>query len=957
MKTRSKYTWRITSSLAPLALIIVLLICLPSPPYPEAEELPSPGVGGATFDLYAMFGEQILAPSRGISSTFYNVDVRNICDSDAHVELSVSCESPFFQVAVHPQTVNPGKGKGSARARVELHCDPQTPEGEVGWTRLVGRRGEEEHRIWLKVTALSSQPKLEFSRGVALTGEGYTDPELQVFTGKALTWKIAATNQGGAEDIYELGYQANFPCQVTFRDRSGRKIDKVKLHGVTRNLLYAKPFELKAEVVPLAELPKNQPQTLSFTLGPGEQSSSVASLEARVMNPGMLFCVNDLSGLRPHPHQVMPGETTSFIFHLSNLDAQTTDIELTLSGQRQDWKVDLERKTIQSLPPGETEQVYLEVTPPKDARVGEILFLDVSAESGTGRRETLQVAVEVTGTRNIYYFSIDSMNPEYLYLNREGTGPGSEGDWLMPNLHAFLESGVNYTNAKCYLPSATDMNHTNALAGTLTGTQGIYMVGGTYARFTEHDEVIARSNSMEQMYYGEEGKPLKRIYEVAKEQTGGKALCGFWSNKDWLANLEGEKTVEIIGNSERWPFFFMPPWKYRAAGDPQSDENPQDRLSASFGDCCMHSNNAEETTIPTMLGQFDLYLAFRFLNMPISLLFGKVPGMHAEDRYIAESFIRSVLEEDPDVCYVNLADLDNTGHFTGASWFLEEWEPGGKKGIENDRSRFSPWPRREECLDILREADLLFGEFIRLLKDRGVYDNSIIVFLSDHGMENAKDPEEGYQFIDLREILRKNGFLHREDYFESGGTEINLIWCDDPTKTELIEKVLEDYTVEDKELGTVHPLCVINRQEMRDGVDYGKFGRVRPRELYSEYWINHPEAREGQRWPNLFVFPLYNYQQAAHGDIFATGNNAVGIKLGIKLAESVIIGMPGTHGGLQTTSIPLIFKAPAGYPLYSGGTEYDGEVEVGDIAPTIYRIMGWPFPENVDGKPLQARGR
>ncbi len=939
------------------ALMLFLLSCLPPQTCTGLEGPSSPGVGGATFDLYAMFGEQFLAPSRGISSTFYNVDVRNICEDGRQVELSISCESPFFHAEVHPQTVNPGKSKGSARARVELRCDLETPEGEVGWTRLVGRRGEEEHRIWLKATARASQPQLEFSRGVALTGEGYKDPGLQVFTGKTLTLKIAASNHGGAEDTYTLGYQADFPCQVTFRDRSGRKVEKVKLHGLTRNLLYAKPFELKAEVIPLEELPKNQPQAISFILGPGKHCSSVSSLEVQVLNPGMLFCVNDLAGPRPHPHQVMPGETTSFIFHLSNLDSQATDINLALSGQRQGWKVDLERKTIHSLPPGETEQVYLEVTSPKEAHVGESLLLEVNAESGTGRRETSRVAVEVTETRNIYYFAIDSMNPEYLYLNREGSGPGCEGDWLMPNLRAFMETGTNYTKAKCYLPSATDMNHTNALAGTLTGTQGIYMVGGTYVRFTEHDEVIAQPNSMEQMYFGEEGKPLKRVYEVAKEQTGGKALCGFWSNKDWLADLEGERTVDIIGHSERWPLFFMPPWKYRAAGDPQSDENPHDRLSASFGDCCMHSNNAEETTIPTMLGQFDLYLGFRMLNMPISLLFGKVPGMHAEDRYIAESFFRSLLEEDPDVSYVNLADLDNTGHFTGASWFLEEWEPGSKRGLEHDQSRYSPWPRREECLDILREADQLFGEFVSLLKDRGVYDNSIIIFLSDHGMENAKDPKKGYQFIDLREILRENGFLHREDYFESGGTEINLIWCDDPEKTSLMEKVLEDYTVEDKDLGRVHPLCVINRQEMREGVDFGEFGRVRPMELYSEFWINHPEARGGQRWPDLFVFPLYNYQQAAHGDIFATGFNAVGINLGIRLADSIIIGMPATHGGLQTTSVPLILKAPAGHALYSAGTEYDGEVELGDIAPTIYRIMGWPFPENVDGKPLQARGR
>ena len=109
------------------------------------------------------------------------------------------------------------------------------------------------------------------------------------------------------------------------------------------------------------------------------------------------------------------------------------------------------------------------------------------------------------------------------------------------------------TDARVYLPSATDMNHTNALAGTYTGTQGLYMVGGTFIEFTEHDEVISAANSMDLMRYGPEGEPLKRIYEVAKDETGGRSLTGFWSNKNWLANIEGERTVDIVGDALRFP--------------------------------------------------------------------------------------------------------------------------------------------------------------------------------------------------------------------------------------------------------------------------------------------------------------------------------------------------------------------------------------------------------------------
>ena len=523
----------------------------------------------------------------------------------------------------------------------------------------------------------------------------------------------------------------------------------------------------------------------------------------------------------------------------------------------------------------------------------------------------------------------------------------------MPNMHAFMKDSVDYKNSRVYLPSATDMNHTNALVGAYTGTDGVYMVGGTYIDFTKHNEVIAGPNTMSLMRYGPDGKPIQRVYEVAKNATGGKALCGFWSNKNWLADLEGERTVDIVGQSERWPLFFKPPWKYTNAGDPRTDNNPNDRMSASAR-CIFHSNNNAAMTIPTILGQFDVVFGMTMLAMPITLLFAKTPGMHAEDRYITDSFFSSIVEEDPDVSYVNIGDLDNTGHFTGASWPQDEWTTSNSSDLSKDENKYSPYMRREECLDICREADVLFGDFVKLLKERGVYNNSTIVFLSDHGMENMKDPKKGYELIDLRKILREHGLIYKEDYFESGGTEINFIWCKDPKKLAAIDKILEEYTVDDKELGKVKPLTVINRQEMKDGKDFGKAGRVRPMELYSQYWINHPNEPNGQKWPDLFIFPLYNYQVAAHGDILASGINAVGFNLGINVPESVIIGMPAAHGGLQTSYQPLLLKVPAGYEGYRGGSEYTGEVEVGDIAPTIYRIMGWEAPGCVDGKPLPS---
>ena len=940
-----------TTRAASLFLVACLLPALQVIPQTRPPALARPR---ATFDLFSMFPHQVLAPAAGKTLTWMPLETSNIVDVTEWVWLSARSESPYFKVMVLPCVVRPSGAQGKAKSWVMVSCAPDTPEGTVGYIKVTGTRRGETHRLWLKVTAISSRPALELSRGDLLLGQGYRDPVRQPFTGRPLSWNLAASNLGGAEDTYALSFQCSHPCRVRFLDSSGKEVRSLKVPGTTHNYLYSSPVYLRAEVVPGPGLPKNRSVPITFTLGPGGRSEATSEVTVEVINPGLLYCAHDLGGTRPHAHQVMPGELTTFMFHISNLEADPMNVRLSLAGGAPGWQVSLDRERIEGLAPGSTAQAVLTTIAPRQAEVGTRVEFTVRAESHAGSTDEVRVAAEVTDVPNVYYFSIDSMNPEYLDLNREGTGPGSEGDWLMPNLRAFMKEAVRYSDARVYLPSATDMNHTNALAGTYTGTQGLYMVGGTCKGFTEHDEMITAPNSMGLMRYGREGKPIKRIFEVAKEKTGGKALCGFWSNKNWLAEIEGERTVDIVGHSERFPLFFPPPYKYLAAGDPRSDTDPWDPLSGPFS-ACLYNDTAREILIPALMGQFNLLLGLGLYIMPVSIVIGMMPGGHCEDRYLMDSFLRSIAEEDPDVCYVNIADLDNTGHFTGSSWDSGEWDEKGTSDAADDESRYSPWMRREECLDILREADLLFGEFLRTLKERGVYDNSIIVFLSDHGMENMKDRARGYQVLDLRQILRSHGLILNEDYYEGGGTQINFIWCNDPAKLRGIENILENHTVNDPELGPVKPLVVVNREEMRQGVDLGPLGRIRPGELYSEFWVNNPDLPDGHRWPDLFVFPLYNYNVAAHGNVLATAMNPVGITLG-RVPDNVQLGFPGAHGGPQTTRIPLLLKVPLGHPAYTPGSWVEEEVEIGDIAPTIYRILGWETPDCVDGKPLPCPG-
>jgi len=407
----------------------------------------------------------------------------------------------------------------------------------------------------------------------------------------------------------------------------------------------------------------------------------------------------------------------------------------------------------------------------------------------------------------------------------------------------------------------------------------------------------------------------------------------------------------IVGHSERFPLFFPPPGKY-VAGDPPSDSNRlTDPWSGPFS-MCFYSDTTKDVMQPILRGEFNLLFGLGIYVLPVSFFFGMGPGGHCEDRYLWSSIERSIIEEDPDVSYINMADLDNTGHFTGASWNPDEWDTKGTAGVTDDTSKYNRWMRRDECLDICREVDVLFGRFIQTLKDRGVYDNSIVVMLSDHSMENTKDQKYGYEVMDLRTILSSHGYVYNEDFREASGAG-SAIWATDPADLAAIEKVLEDYTVNDPELGQVRPLTVINRAEMINGVDYGSFGKILPRELFSEYWTANPNEPGGQLWPELFVFPLYNYNICPHGQSLAGGFNPTGLTLG-NFPDSVRIGWPGYHGGLTSSQIALSFKAPKGTAGYAPGTRTSKEARIGDITPTIYEIMGWPAPGCVDGKPLPS---
>jgi hypothetical protein len=187
-----------------------------------------------------------------------------------------------------------------------------------------------------------------------------------------------------------------------------------------------------------------------------------------------------------HHHLVRPGTETTYILQVCNVYDDTRGVRLNLESEvPASWRVELEKNYISGLAPGAWENVLLTVKPSRSVPDKTTLDMEVSAETEFGEKASLKVKAQTSMMRKIYFVSIDSLDPAYLKLNSRGTGYGAGNDWLMPNLHRFMERAVFYPNARVHIITATDMNHFNFLAGTMTGTSGISMVGAFFFGFDE----------------------------------------------------------------------------------------------------------------------------------------------------------------------------------------------------------------------------------------------------------------------------------------------------------------------------------------------------------------------------------------------------------------------------------------------------------------------------------------
>ena len=648
----------------------------------------------------------------------------------------------------------------------------------------------------------------------------------------------------------------------------------------------------------------------------------------------LLSTSSERGSARFHPHQVLPGNLTTYILRVTNPTARPCDVSLTLSDSSSDgWEVGLESERVPALAPGASREVVLRVKAGVGLARGGTVRVTVTARTDSGVTDQAEVEAEVTDRPKIIFVSIDSLHPDYLKLDSRGTGPGKPGDWLTPNLHRVLEQGTFFPNHEVHIITATDMNHFNFLAGTKTGTAGVPLVGGSLFGFDSQGQADMRYAPLDLNFYGPERRRVTTLFNAAKNHNPH-AWNAFASGKNWVPNMmrAPEQQIDLYLNGEDVPGYI----EKMEPATPQGFSLMR-RLwrAALFGILPRRGyelGNPAESTEPQDSRQSNLLARFM----------GSLPNHFPPDHWVMSAALQAIANEDPDVFYILLAAVDDAGHAFGSAFDLEEWDDRGSVDQADHVSRYDPQASRQGILNVVREADRQLGRLLHELEARGTLASTLLIVESDHSMVTYH-----HEPLDLRGRLeRQCRFSSDRDYFFGTGGSVGAVYLrrQDPEILRAVEAALETWRVKNPLSGAEEcPVYVFNHDEMRSGTNPADpDAAMLPGEYYSEYYIEHRRPEE-QMWPGLLVLSKPHYEFKVQN--FGLGN--LGLRrTRIRLPERG--WMTGGHGSFETRAALLVLKGPD----IAAGVVRQEKVYCSDVAPAVYGLMGWPVPDCVDGKGL-----
>ena len=539
----------------------------------------------------------------------------------------------------------------------------------------------------------------------------------------------------------------------------------------------------------------------------------------------------------------------------------------------------------------------------------------------------LRTRVPDAAPRKLIFVAVDSLDPRTLSLDSRGLPNGSAGNWLMPNVRAFVERSAWFPGAKSFLPAATDMNHVNALAGTNSGQTGLL---GVYAQpyAWGSDGRLDSKPTPISMARDDRGRPVDTLFHAWKRRWPD-SRTAFVSGKGWVAEkFRGTETpsVDRIITGRAFPSYLSRPWRERFA-DPPTDADaacdPESRRPP------LRSTGGEDRGSDFVTGLCQGQGGFT------TRLMERHPDLFPHDAWIVDAALEVFAREDPGMAYILMAQTDDAGHCLGAAWDTAEFVTAvpryvPPKGCADDPAYQWVSSRngllyREAVLDAVRDTDIQFGRLMAGLRELGALENATVVLLSDHSMINHLRTA-GLRDTDCLGLLRDAGLAREDEVVVLTVCSYALLyWRDRKGVVPDARALLEAHRARNGQTGQAEcPWWVLDREAMRGGVP----GICGPGEFYHPYFIDATKERTVV-WPDLIVLARNGWQLPVYaGRMPNTGTR-------VPAWMPPFLPFNGGHGSVDTLPIVAAIAAPGG----KSGIRAR-EVRIADLAVTAASLFG-----------------
>lgn len=562
-----------------------------------------------------------------------------------------------------------------------------------------------------------------------------------------------------------------------------------------------------------------------------------------------------------------------------------------------------------------------------------------------GKNRGAAHAAEATPPK-VVIVTIDSLDPRYLELKRNGERGGYPGNRLMPNVVDFLEEGSWFTDALCHMPSATDMNHVNAVAGTHTGENAINFVSFQFFDWNRDGTPNMKAPSLS-FARDSDGTPTDTLFAAWKRKWPGSRTF-YASGKSWVAdifNVPGSGVDRFLTGPNHPDYVSAPPEGhkfYDPPTDPDRDTDPESRTQKLWS----------------------------------KIAFERTPEAFPPDEWLVASTLKMLARERPDFGVVLMAQTDDLQHGLGTAHTPEEfeniWMP-----LEG-RVSASVYNRevvREAVLDGMRDVDEQFGKLIRGIRGTAGYEDALIVLYSDHGHithRNADNLSEIFvksQFdaneynrltnTDIVWVLDQAGLLtdrmrEFKDWCPITATSFGAIHFKSLTllgrrrKAYAAKRALMNHRVWDKYTRRmVCPWWVLDMNDMKNGLA----GVAAPGELYNAYYAVNNQSGS-LHWPDLYILMKDKWQLPTIAGYAAN--------IGMPLPEWLTNWLApvnlflGGHGSTDTQDVIMAFQGPGVASGRRISAPAGQEHRLSDIAVTLAEMYGLTIKSNTVGQDLSS---